>query len=41
MYYLAAFDFEHAENLRFEITVELPKHGSETIRFQHALYREE
>ena len=41
VYYLAAFDFEHAENLRFEITVELPKHGAETFRFQHALYREE
>ena len=40
VYYLAAFDFENAENLRFEITVELPKHGSETFRFQHALYRE-
>ena len=41
VYYLAAFDFENAENLRFEITVELPNHGSETFRFQHALYREE
>ena len=41
VYYLASFDFENAENLRFEITVELPKHGSETLRFQHALYREE
>ena len=41
VYYLAAFDFENAENLRFEITVELPKHGSETFRFQHAVYREE
>lgn len=39
LYYLAAFDFEDAENLRFEITVELPKHGTETFRFQHALYR--
>ena len=41
VYYLAAFDFENAENLRFEVTVELPKHGSETFRFQHALYRED
>lgn len=41
VYYLAAFDFENAENLRFEITVDLPKHGSETFRFQHALYRED
>lgn len=41
VYYLAAFDFENAENLRFQITVELPKHGSETFRFQHALYRDE
>ena len=41
VYYLAAFDFENAENLRFEITVELPKHGTETFRFQHALYRDE
>lgn len=40
VYYLAAFDFEHAENLRFEITVDLPKHGTETFRFQHTLYRE-
>ena len=40
VYYLAAFDFENAENLRFEITVELPKHGTETFRFQHALYRD-
>lgn len=41
VYYLAAFDFENAENLRFEVTVELPKHGTETFRFQHALYRDE
>ena len=40
VYYLAAFDFENAENLRFVITVELSGHGTETFRFQHALYRE-
>ena len=41
VYYLAAFDFDHAENLRFEITLDLPEHGTETFRFQHALYRED
>ena len=41
VYYLAAFDFDHAENLRFEITLDLPEHGTETLRFQHALYRED
>ena len=40
VYYLAAFDFEHAENLRFEVTVDLPKHGTETFRFQQPLYRD-
>ena len=41
VYYLAAFDFENAENLRFEITVDLPKHGVETFRFQQPLYFED
>ena len=40
VYYLAAFDFQNAENLRFEISVELPEHGNETFRFQQRLYRE-
>ena len=38
-YYLAAFDFPHAETLRFEVTVTLPGHGTETVRFQQPLYR--
>lgn len=41
IYYLAAFDFDNAENLRFEITLDLPGHGAETFRFQHALYHAE
>ena len=41
VYYLAAFDFENAENLRFEIIVDLPKHGVETFRFQQPLYFDE
>ena len=40
VYYLAALDFENAENLRFEITVDLPGHGVETFRFQQTLYVE-
>ena len=38
VYYLAAFDFQNAETLRFEITVELPGQGPETFRFQQPLY---
>ena len=38
-YYLAVFDFPHAETLRFEIIVDLPDHGTETVRFQQALHR--
>ncbi len=38
VYYLAAFDFDHAEPLRFEITLELPGHGIEMLRFQQPLY---
>jgi len=41
VYYLAAFDFENAENLRFEITLDLPDHGVETLRFQQPLYSSE
>ena len=37
VYYLAAFDFQNAEVLRFEIAVALP-HGVETLRFQQPLY---
>ena len=37
VYYLAAFDFQSAEVLRFEIAVALP-HGVETLRFQQPLY---
>ena len=38
VYYLAALDFDNAETLRFEIELELPGHGSETLRFQQPLY---
>ena len=38
-YYLAPFDFPHAETLRFEISVTLPGHGVETVRFEQPLYR--
>ena len=38
VYYLAAFDFQNAEVLRFEIAVELPDQGLQTWRFQQALY---
>ncbi len=38
VYYLAEFDFEDAETLRFEITLELPGHGVETLSFQQPLY---
>ncbi len=40
IYYLAAFDFDEGENLRFEISIDLPGHGSETLRFQQPLYFE-
>lgn len=38
VYYLAAFDFQNAEELRFEIVVDLPGRGEETVRFQQPLY---
>lgn len=38
VYYLAAFDFDNAETLRFEVLLELPDHGVETLRFQQPLY---
>lgn len=38
VYYLAAFDFENAETLRFTVELELPGHGDETLRFQQPLY---
>ncbi len=38
VYYLAAFDFDHAEALRFEVSLELPGHGAATLAFQQALY---
>lgn len=41
IYYLAAFDFDDGENLRFEISVDLPGHGPETLRFQQPLYFED
>ena len=41
IYYLAAFDFANGENLRFEISVDLPGHGPETLRFQQPLYFED
>ena len=38
VYYLAAFDFDHAEALRFKVSLELPGHGSAALEFQQALY---
>lgn len=38
VYYLAAFDFENAETLRFQIELKLPGHGAATLRFQQPLY---
>ena len=38
VYYLAAFDFDNAETLRFEVQIALPDHGTETLRFQQPLY---
>ena len=37
-YYLAAFDFDDAETLRFDITIELPDQGTHSLRFQQPLY---
>ena len=38
VYYLAALDFQNAEQLRFEIVVDIPGRGEETVRFQQPLY---
>ena len=38
VYYLAAFDFENAEVLRFEIALELPGYGPAELRFQQPLH---
>ena len=38
VYYLAAFEFENAETLRFQIDLLLPRHGPATLRFQQPLY---
>ena len=38
VYYLAAFDFENAEVLRFEIDLELPGYGAAELRFQQPLH---
>lgn len=38
VYYLAAFDYEDAETLRFEIDLDLPGHGAAQLRFQQPLY---
>ena len=38
VYYLAAFDFDNAETLRFEVALDLRDHGVETLRFQQPLY---
>ena len=38
IYYIAPFDFEDAETLRFELRLTLPDHGAETLSFQQALY---
>ncbi len=39
IYYLAPFDFEDAETLRFELRLTLPDHGEETLSFQQPLHR--
>lgn len=41
VYYLAAFDYDNAETLRFELELELPGHGTETLAFQQPLYHSE
>ena len=41
VYYLAAFDYDNAETLRFELEIELPDHGAETLAFQQPLYHSE
>lgn len=41
VYYLAAFDFDNAETLRFEVLLDLPDHGTETLRFQQPLYHDD
>ena len=38
VYYLAAFDFDNAETLRFQVLLDLPGHGTETLHFQQPLY---
>ena len=38
VYYLAAFDFDNAETLRFEVLLDLADHGTETLHFQQPLY---
>ena len=38
VYYLAAFDFENEETLRFEVDLDLPGHGPAALRFQQPLY---
>ena len=41
IYYIAPFDFENAETVRFELELELPGHGVETFAFEQPLYRRE
>lgn len=38
VYYLAAFDFEDSEVLRFEIALDLPGYGPAALKFQQPLY---
>ena len=38
IYYIAPFDFEDAETLRFELQLSLPDHGEEALSFQQPLY---
>ena len=38
IYYIAPFDFEDAETLRFELRLSLPDHGEEALSFQQPLY---
>ena len=38
VYYIAAFDFDNTETLRFEVQLDLSDHGVETLRFQQPMY---
>lgn len=40
VYYLATYEFQHRETLRFEIVLDLPDHGTERFVFQQALHED-